>query len=69
MNEKDFQYILTVAQCGSFSRAAETLYVSQPSLSRYISTLEKRLGTTLFDRGTTPVQLTAAGTIFCNYGK
>ena len=44
MNEKDFQYILTVAQCGSFSRAAETLYVSQPSLSRYISTLEKDWG-------------------------
>lgn len=69
MNEKDFQYILTVAQCGSFSRASEILYVSQPSLSRYISTLEKRLGTALFDRSTTPVQLTESGTIFCNYGK
>lgn len=69
MNEKDFQYILTVAQCGNFSRAAETLYVSQPSLSRYISTLEKKLGTTLFDRSTTPVQLTKTGKIFCAYGK
>ena len=69
MNEKDFQYILTVAQCGNFSRAAEILYISQPSLSRYISTLEKKLGTTLFDRSTTPVQLTESGTIFCTYAK
>lgn len=69
MNEKDFQYILTVAQCESFSRAAETLYVSQPSLSRYVSALENRLGATLFDRSTTPIRLTEAGIIFCNYGK
>ena len=69
MNEKDYQYILTVAQCGNFSRAAETLYISQPSLSRYISTLEKKLGATLFDRSTTPIQLTEDGTIFCTYGK
>lgn len=69
MNEKDFQYILTVAQCGNFSRAAEILYISQPSLSRYISTLEKKLGTILFDRSTTPIQVTEAGTIFCTYAE
>ena len=67
MNEKDYQYTLTVATCKSFSRAAELLYISQPALSRYISTLEKELGATLFDRSTSPIQLTSAGIRFCSY--
>lgn len=67
MNEKDYQYTLTIATCKSFSRAAELLYISQPALSRYISTLEKELGVTLFDRSTSPIQLTSAGIRFCSY--
>lgn len=67
MNEKDYQYTLAVAKCQSFSRAAELLYLSQPALSRYISTLEKDLGVTLFDRSTTPIQPTGAGKRFCSY--
>ena len=61
MNEKDYQYTLTIAKCQSFSKAAELLYISQPALSRYISALEKRLGVVLFDRSATPIQLTSAG--------
>lgn len=67
MNEKDYQYTLTIAACKSFSRAAELLYISQPALSRYIHNLEKELGVTLFDRSTTPIQLTSAGIRFCSY--
>ena len=67
MNEKDYQYTLTIAKCQSFSKAAELLYISQPALSRYISTLEKRLGVVLFDRSATPIQLTSAGKQFCTY--
>ena len=67
MKEKDYQYTLTIASCKSFSRAAELLYVSQPALSRYISNLEKELGVVLFDRSTSPIQLTSAGQKFCSY--
>lgn len=67
MNEKDYQYTLTIAACNSFSRASEFLYISQPALSRYISNLEKDLGVLLFDRSTSPIQLTNAGVRFCTY--
>lgn len=69
MNEKDYKYAITIASCKSFSQAAEFLYVSQPALSRYISNLEKELGVLLFDRTSSPIQLTKAGTIFCSYAK
>jgi len=67
LNEKDYQYTLTVATCKSFSRAAELLYISQPALSRYISNLEKELGVTLFNRSASPIHLTNAGIRFCSY--
>lgn len=67
MNEKDYQYTLTIAKCQSFSRAAELLYISQPALSRYVATLEGNLGVTLFDRSTSPIELTSAGKRFCSY--
>ena len=38
--ERDIDYVIAVAECGSISQAAEMLYISQPSLSRYISSLE-----------------------------
>ena len=65
MNDKDYRYVMTIARHGSFSRAAEALYVSQPALSRYILNLEHNLNVTLFDRSTNPICLTDAGTCFC----
>jgi DNA-binding transcriptional LysR family regulator len=55
------RYYLAVAEHLSFTRAAERLYVSQPSLSRQIQRLEEDLGTRLFDRTSREVRLTAAG--------
>lgn len=55
MNNTDWQgwqYFLEIAQAGSLNRAADTLGVSQPTLSRHLQALEKRLGQTLFDRST-----------------
>lgn len=63
MNNKDWQswqYFLQIAQAGSLNRAADTLGVSQPTLSRHLQALEKQLGQTLFDRSTqglTPTRL------------
>ncbi|MFD6064210.1 LysR family transcriptional regulator [Rhodococcus wratislaviensis] len=54
--------------CATFSqspkRAAAALYLAQPSLSQAIRTLERRLGTELFDRSAHPVCMTAAGERF-----
>lgn len=56
-----------VACCKSFTRAAERLHISQPAVTRQIKNLEEVLGVTLFDRGSTPVELTPAGKILLSY--
>ncbi len=52
---------ITVAKCGSFSRAAEQLCITQPALSRQIRTLEESLGVELFNRHGRGVVVTVAG--------
>jgi DNA-binding transcriptional LysR family regulator len=56
------QQLVTVAQCGSFSKAAAELNVSQPALSRSVAAMEDRYGFQIFNRVGHGVQLTAAGT-------
>lgn len=55
---------LELCHTGNFSRAAEARHLTQPAFSRRIRALEEWAGVTLFDRGTQPVQLTAAGREF-----
>lgn len=57
-------YVYTIWQQGSFSNAAEKLYLSQPALSMAIRKLEKELGMPLFDRKHHPLRLTDAGEIY-----
>ena len=64
MNFRQFKYVITIAECKSFSKAASKLFISQPSLSQYVQTLEKQLGVKLFDRTTTPMNLTPAGKLY-----
>jgi DNA-binding transcriptional LysR family regulator len=63
MEFRHLYYVLKLAEVKSFSKAAKQLYISQPSLSQYISNFEQQLGLLLFDRTTTPVSLTYAGEI------
>ena len=55
------QAFLAVAETGSFSRAAERIYLTQPAISKRIAALERRLDAQLFDRIGRRVQLTEAG--------
>lgn len=67
--DRDIDYVIAVAECRSISQAAEVLYVSQPSLSRYISNLEDELGVSLFIRTINGTELTEAGKIYVKYAK
>lgn len=55
------EYLLAVANCGSFSQAAERCFVTQPSLSMQVKALEEELGVVLLDRSKKPVIPTEAG--------
>lgn len=61
MTLTQINYFLTLADAGSFSAAAERLYVSQPAVSKQISLLEKSLGVRLFNREERHIWLTAEG--------
>jgi len=58
---KKLNYLVTVAEAGNFSRAAELLRLSQPALSKSISEIEEAYGVRLFDRSRSGVQVTLAG--------
>jgi DNA-binding transcriptional LysR family regulator len=63
MNLSQLKAFLAVAQDGSFSRAAEKLYLTQPAVSKQIQALEEALGMRLFDRIGRSILLTQAGNI------
>jgi DNA-binding transcriptional LysR family regulator len=58
-----------IALEGSFKRAADSLFVSQPAISLQIQNLEKQLNVPLFDRGGRKAQLTEAGHLLLDYGE
>jgi molybdate transport repressor ModE-like protein len=61
LDVKQLRVLKEVAECGSFSAAAEALSYSQPAVSQQIATLERRAGATLVDRTSRGVRLTDAG--------
>lgn len=63
---RQIEAFLKVAECGSFTRAAERLHVAQPALSQHVRDLESELGIRLFDRTTRRVELTEGGREFRN---
>ncbi len=69
MNTKQLQYVITLAHEGSFSRAADVLNITQPSLSQYIKKIEKQIGLSLFDRTNGDVRLTDAGRVYIDTGR
>ena len=68
MQMREIEYVATVAEHGSFSKAAEKLFVSQPALSQSVQRLEEKLGVKLLNRAGNPVVLTDAGQQFMEQG-
>ena len=69
MTLTQLHYIITIAQTKSLNKAAEQLFVSQPSLTSAVKELEKELGITLFYRSGRGVTLTNDGIEFLLYAK
>ena len=65
--EKNYEYFLSIVKYGNISRAAEALYVTQPTLSKYLHHLEDDLGIQLIDRSCVPLKLTDAGQCYYEY--
>ncbi len=64
---RSLQYLIAIAEHGSYTRAAEVLHVSQPTLSQQIKQLEGSLGSPLLDRSGRTVRLTDAGKIYLHH--
>ena len=64
---RQIKYFMEVARTLNFSRAAEELFISQPTLSQQIALLEDELKAKLFERNRRTVKLTRAGQIFLDY--
>ena len=64
ITEKDMQYILTIANYGNLTKAADALFLSQPALSIHLKQLENSLGLQLFERKGRKMILTYAGEEF-----
>ena len=69
MELKELEYIVTIAEEGSISRAAQRLYMAQSSLSQYLSRCEAELQVKLFARTGAGVRLTPAGEIYVRNAK
>lgn len=64
---RNMEYIYAVYKLGSFSAAAESLFVTQPCLSAMVKKTEERLGVPIFDRKAKPICLTEYGVRYISY--
>lgn len=67
MDFKQLESFVTIAKLKSFSRAADKLFLTQPTISNHIHLLEKELGTILFNRTNKNISLTEAGEVLYEY--
>lgn len=61
MNDKQITAFFEVAECLSFSKAAQNLFLTQPTVTHQITSLESEIGVSLFNRGHRSISLTPAG--------
>lgn len=58
---RQLEYVLAVAETGSFSKAAEVCYAEQSTISQQVKVMEERLGVVIFARGNYPLKPTPEG--------
>ncbi|MEW8954925.1 LysR family transcriptional regulator [Clostridium sp.] len=68
MEFKDIEYVFAIAKYRHITKAADSLYITQPTLSTYIKNMEKKLGMELFKRDGNKIGLTYEGEIFIDNG-
>lgn len=69
MTLQQLRYVIEIARCGTFSTAADNLFISQPSLSKAVQNLERELNICIFCRKPKGVALTSNGVEFLAYAK
>jgi DNA-binding transcriptional LysR family regulator len=69
MTLQQLHYAIVISETGSMNKAAELLYIAQPSLTSAMKELEKETGITIFNRSGKGVSLTADGTEFLTYAR
>jgi LysR family transcriptional activator of glutamate synthase operon len=69
MRDGDYEWYVTLAELQHVTAAAEQLHMAQPTLTRMLSRLEKRLGVALFDRRGKRLSLNSYGRIFYNHAR
>ena len=69
MELKQLEAFVKVYELQNFSKAADKLFLSQPSISAYINALEKEVGSKLIHRSTKTFQATKSGTLLYEYAK
>ena len=67
MTLQQLKYIITVAECGNITEAAEKLFIAQPSLTAAIHSIENEMGITAFIRSNKGVELTRDGEVLLSY--
>lgn len=69
MQTKQLENFLMIIECGSINKAAQKLYMSQPTLSQQLKQLEEELGTSLFIRDGKKLKLSAEGEVLAGYAE
>ena len=66
MNYHELKYILCIAKYQNLTKAAQELYISQPTLTKHLQKLEREMGTKLFSRSGNSYTPTFAGRNICS---
>lgn len=69
MTLQQLKYVVQIARCGSITKAAGQVYISQPSLSSAIMELENEIGITIFNRTNRGIKVSTHGAEFLGYAK